>query len=81
MDIEVLNTKLVSQMIDEHGWKIRWVLERIGEKNSTGYALLRDGRFPKDQDRKSRALANLARLFSVKPKDLIITLVEAKETA
>lgn len=74
MSIEILNVEMVGKLIDQRGWKTRWVIAQLGEKPSFGYPFLRDGGFPKDPARKAEVLENLAKLLGVQPKDLIVTL-------
>jgi hypothetical protein len=80
MSIEVLNTQKVRSLIEHNGWRFDWVIQKIGEKRSLGYVLLRDGRLPKDAAHKARVLKNLSKLLGVEAGDLLLTLV-AKRTA
>lgn len=80
MSIEVLNTEITKALIIQNGWKIKWVVEQLGEGGNVGNALIRDGRFPKDPARKAKVLRKLSKLLGVGVGDLLLTL-EAKESA
>ncbi len=79
MKVELLNVEKVKVLIDANGWKRSWVIEQIGESRTSdfGFPLLREGRLPKDPERKKEVLRKLSKLLGVPAKDLVVTL-EAK---
>lgn len=81
MSIEVLNTGVIRKVIKSRGWTLGWVITQIGEKPNFGYELLREGRLPKDQDRKSQVLRKLSNLLGVEVGELLLTLEAKKKTA
>lgn len=76
MKVELLNVVKVKELIDAQGRKRSWVIEQIGETDTSdfGYPLLREGRLPKDPKRKEEILRKLSKLLGVPAKDLVVTL-------
>lgn len=79
MSIEVLNTEMVRQMIEERGWTLKWVIAQLG-LGRKGYEFLRGEWMPKDDDRKSCALKALAKLLGVKVPQILLRL-EARDAS
>lgn len=77
MSVELLNTELVQRLMEERGLLGKWVIQQVGLSRNPGYALLSDGKLPKDPAKKKDVLKKLSRLFSVNERQLVLRF-EAK---
>jgi hypothetical protein len=77
MNGEVLNVELVGVLRRARGIQIRWLINHVGLKGTTGYQMFRLGLLPKDDQVKKSVLEKLATLFGVDERQLVLRL-EAK---
>lgn len=73
MTLEILNTDLVSKIIEKKGFTRKHVLKTLGEKD---YALLRGERLPKDDKKRESFFERLSEFLGVHPSQLVLKLTE-----
>lgn len=78
LDDEVLDTELVSRLIDEKGLKRRWLVNEIGLARTTGLQMLRLGLLPKDRVKRTRALRKLSDVLGREPTQLVLRLERSR---
>lgn len=78
MGIEVLNTELVQKRMEEQGRLIKWVVEQIGLSRTPGYDLLKDGKLPKDPERRRHVLKSISKLLDLDERKLVVRLEPKK---
>jgi predicted DNA-binding transcriptional regulator AlpA len=79
MTTEVLNTEKVKHLRQKKGLtNTKWIIQRIGLKESTGYDFLRDGKLPKNPSLRRKALKELSKLLETDESKLVLRLVPAR---
>ena len=76
MEAEVLDTERVQKLRSNKGLTDgMWIIRRLGMKRTAGYALLRDGRLPKDPKVRRKVLKDLGDLLDADERQLVVRLV------
>ena len=77
MSYEIVNGEKVGELIRQKGWTRRHVIAQLG-LGQDGYKFLRGDWTPKDEARKARLLAALAKMLGVEVPQILLRLRPAK---
>lgn len=81
MTMEVVDTQRVNELIDLKGLKRTWVIGQMALTRTAGYAMIRDGVLPKDEDKRNFALKKLAQILDTDVRQILLRLEAKRRTA
>lgn len=78
MKVEYLNVEKVAQLRKQRGIQIRWLIDYVGLKYTSGHQMFRNGVLPRDPAVNERVLEKLSSFFGVEVTQLLLRPQQAK---